>query len=556
MLHAIVLPLLLALPAASPQESQGSAPASRPESQSADPAAKRALATELERLGRKAEAIRAWEEAYALDGTLESGLGWGRALAADARFNDALRALDAVAEKHRNDKRIHLAFAETFAARAEARRAEARERGFDELGVVASEYEAAARAVEDAIRLDPKDLSLHFLLHRYFVSAGLCEAAIEAAVDARKKHPDSWEVALCEGDARVAELAKEQRLRLAPNADEEVKRDRAEMLAAAEAAFAAAAKLAPARPEPRQRQGYLVLVTGGEKDRPVALEQYAAALALDPARTDVSTLLQALSAKEILPFFERALADWRKAHPDARPEGTEDAPLHWYLGYAKYVNDDRKGAEEEYKLVVRKTPADYSARYYLGKIAYFEKRWKDATEQFDVIAQKSPAELAALGRADAMFTPIMQGLVEKLIVGDNSGAQVTAVSGNPALESAIRLQRAIVELDPNNAREWNNLGLFYRDAGKPKQALDSYRRALELAPRDPRVLNDTAVVYHYYLRTDDAEAKRLYELSIQLAKEVIASKSASIPQKEDARSALQDAEGNLAKLLRGSRKND
>jgi tetratricopeptide (TPR) repeat protein len=565
-LHALItVGLLLAQPqqsqdAVKQSQEQGahiqepSAPASRAESKPADAAAKRALGAEMLRAGRKAEAIQAFQEAYDSDGSLESGLGWARALLADARFNDSLRALDAIKEHHKKESALHVAFAEAFSARGEARRAEARDRGFDELGVVASEYEGAANSMLDAIECDPKRLDWYFLVTRYFIAAGKAESAIESAAAARKQNPNSWELALCEGDARLADLDAAKLLRLEAGVEEETKKDREERLAAARGAFEEAAKLAPDRAEPSQRLGYLVLATGGDKAK--ARELYAKAIANDPAKTDLTALLAALSAKELLAFCEAAQRDFKKSHPRVGADSPDDAPILWYLAYAKYLNDDRKAAEEGFRVVAKKTPADMTARYYLGKIAYFDKRYKEATAEFELIAKRSPKELAAIGRGDGMFTPILQGLVGKLIEGEGGGAAVTAVVGNPGLETAIRFQEAIIESDPNNAREWNNLGLFHRDAGHPKQALEAYLKALSLAPKDPRVLNDTAVVYHYYLKTNDAEAKRLYEQAIEIAKEVAASKSASIPAKEDARSALQDAQTNLARLLKGNRKND
>lgn len=538
-----------ATPFALCQEGTPQDPETPPESAPANPESLRTLGAEFLRMGRRADAIEAFQSAFALDGAVESGLGWARALLADGKWNDALRALDAVKDKHPKSPEVFLALAEAQAARAEARRRE----GADPY-TVAAEYEAAARWIQDALEVKPDDLDLYFGIVRYLTAAGKAGEAAEIVTESRKSHPKAWQLALCEGDARLSQLEAEDLLLEKANADEITKADRKEKLDATIAAFNDAIRLAPDRAEPLARMSTLLLRSGGDKVK--ARELVHKSLVIDPRAAAPGPLLAILTPKESVAFFEEALRAFAKAHPGLAADDPRDAAIHWYLGYSKYLADDRKGAEEEFGKVVKKTPEDMTARYYLGKIAYLDKRYKQATEELDTIARRSPKDLAAVGGTDSLFRAILGGLVEKLIVGESGGASVTGVAGNPNLAVAIRLQRAVVEFDPSNAVEWNNLGLFLRDAGQAKEALAAYKKALELTPQDPRVLNDTAVIYHYYLRTNDAEARRLYEESIRLAKEILASKTASAVAKADARSALQDAESNLRKLVSNVRKND
>ncbi|MCP4660160.1 MAG: tetratricopeptide repeat protein [bacterium] len=56
------------------------------------------------------------------------------------------------------------------------------------------------------------------------------------------------------------------------------------------------------------------------------------------------------------------------------------------------------------------------------------------------------------------------------------------------------LSRA-VELDPRNQSAWSNLGVTRRRLGKKAPAAEAFRKAYELAPNDPAVLNNLALAY-------------------------------------------------------------
>ncbi|HKE01846.1 MAG TPA: tetratricopeptide repeat protein, partial [Planctomycetota bacterium] len=533
---AIFGSLLLAAP--SPVVAQASAPASRP--QDLDPAQQRALGAELLRHGRKEEAIAAYRGAWSADHSLDSALGLSKACIADERYNDSLRVLEEAAQTHSKDVRLHRGFAEAFAARAAARAAE----GADRMTVLA-EYEAAARAIEDGLDLTPNDPALHVERTRYLVYACKSEEAHEAALAARKSAPTSWEAALLLGDSIVLQLQDLGLLAANGDAasDEEARKERTAKLAEAKAAYEESEKLGPDRAEPPARLASLLLQTGGPRGQ--VMTYLERALARDPSKVDASPVERELSPKDALAFFEKALAKRKEARGDAAAESPECAPLWWWIGRMRYMAEDHPGAEKAFSTAARLNPADDSARYYLAKIAYLEKRFGDAASEFDSVARRSPKALADLGRTDPHFAAMIRGVVGRLVTGDGAAsASVTRVGGG-GIGTAIHLTRALVELDPRDVGEWNNLGLFYRDTNQPQEAIAAYRAAIDLTPRDPRLLNDAAVVYHYYLRANDEEAKALYKRAIDAAKEILADRTAGTTRKEDAKGALDDAENNL-----------
>jgi tetratricopeptide (TPR) repeat protein len=119
-----------------------------------------------------------------------------------------------------------------------------------------------------------------------------------------------------------------------------------------------------------------------------------------------------------------------------------------------------------------------------------------------------------------------------------------------------------VAVDPQNARFWNNLGLFSRDAGdalkkskKPEdktrmhelweKALAAYERAVALSPDDPNYLNDLAVVLHYNLHRDLERAKSLYQKAHEKAAAELKRKDLPEGVRADRETALKDSQDNL-----------
>ncbi len=82
------------------------------------------------------------------------------------------------------------------------------------------------------------------------------------------------------------------------------------------------------------------------------------------------------------------------------------------------------------------------------------------------------------------------------------------------IDAARAALQAVVKRDPSNARAWFNLGLLYRGADQPKEAVDAFRHSAQLAPDDP----DT----HYFVGAsavqmqDDQTAIAAFQKALQL----------------------------------------
>jgi Flp pilus assembly protein TadD len=81
------------------------------------------------------------------------------------------------------------------------------------------------------------------------------------------------------------------------------------------------------------------------------------------------------------------------------------------------------------------------------------------------------------------------------------------LAGN-AMEARRHFQTAI-RLAPDFVHSYANLGVVRRRFGDERGALEAYRRALEIEPREPTVLNNLAALYTAQGREDEARAAAL-----------------------------------------------
>ena len=78
--------------------------------------------------------------------------------------------------------------------------------------------------------------------------------------------------------------------------------------------------------------------------------------------------------------------------------------------------------------------------------------------------------------------------------------------GEGKTDIALEELRQVLSVDPNYADAYNLRGLIYMRLGDPRQAEESFRRALSLSPRDPESLHNNAWLHCQQGRYADAEA--------------------------------------------------
>ena len=239
---------------------------------------------------------------------------------------------------------------------------------------------------------------------------------------------------------------------------------------------------------------------------------------------------------------------------DAQPE---DVLLYWYRGMAYYY----KGAEfwsnvhSDFNKVIELNPAFTNAFFFLADGA-FQRGVMQSTAKDDDKAKKA---YNFSGKYYALYLKDF-GANHAQSVSQNDGLLAECQRMN-FLASFTDYDHAILILEwatsnaPNYLDVWNNLAFLYRETGESEKSLAAYQQALSIQPDDPQIMNDLAVIYHYYLETEDEIALELYRNAIVRAEEILSAENSAGDDLSLVKVALRDARNNLSKLSKGNRRN-
>ena len=338
---------------------------------------------------------------------------------------------------------------------------------------------------------------------------------------------------------------------------------------AALAAFKAAIALFGDSPTGDQRsaaqQAQMQLATTHlwKQQAPDASVAFAKAIALDPDSADYPTISAALNAQDFLDTLVRAQQDWNAR---LAASGGENAALLWWTGFANYGVKRFPQAARAFESALAKQPAFINTWYYLFRVRYDQQEFAKCMEslhQYDLL--DAPGLLASLAFDVPGNTARLEFLVGWNVEPDNHAG--TALN----LEAAFLCERItqIVPRDADNSRHWNNLGLFLRDEGDAirgtqgalepapapfdeakvnrlwEDALVAYEVSLELEPKNPNYLNDTAVMLHYYLLRDFERALLLYQQGFVEATELLKRTDLTPTRRAEVKIAERDTRNNV-----------
>ena len=239
-----------------------------------------------------------------------------------------------------------------------------------------------------------------------------------------------------------------------------------------------------------------------------------------------------------------------------------DATREWYRGTAYFAADPMpwESVRDAFKKVLELNPQFLNAYYYLSEGAMREATRLQQNGDDRRSAKGFYIAAKYLGLYIDSFAATY--LASAKAAGDGGAGMVTKAKWlaghavtNGDFKAAISLMDFATQAAPEDVEAWNNLGFFHREAGNAIEAEAGYAKAAELSPNDPQVLNDWAVIYHYYLKTEDAKALGLYEQSIDLANKLLSKGGLESEEEARVRVALRDATNNQAKLKKGNRRN-
>ncbi|MFT7516890.1 MAG: tetratricopeptide (TPR) repeat protein [Myxococcota bacterium] len=324
-----------------------------------------------------------------------------------------------------------------------------------------------------------------------------------------------------------------------------------ELTAQAVAAFTAASESAPESASPLLRLGevsWTAFVNSAStvaEEKTEAIGWWIKAAQVDPAGVDSGAVYNWLQTDSIGVI-------------DVLAEAQPEQVLHyWYRGMAHYYlgADSWTETHRDFQKVIELNPAFTNAYFFLADGA-FQRGVMQSVAKDDDKAKKA---YNFSGRYYALYLNDF-GASHTQSVSQNDGLRAECERMNflasfTDYANAITILQWATSSDADYLDVWNNLAFLYRETGESEKSLAAYQHALSIAPTDPQIMNDLAVIYHYYLETEDELALSLYEEAIVLANEILANSNEDDSDLSLVKVALRDAKNNLRKLKAGNRRN-
>ena len=542
-----VATLLLVAPLALPQTTAPCAQAAIASAQeSADARIEKGRA--LLAQGKLAEAQAEFDAACAAEPGPKTRVWQTRGWIASLRFDDALGAIEELKEQKAPAGLIDYLFGMAFLGQAKDAVANNRAGQYTQ-----GQFEDAARSLKQAVKADAARFQDAWtaLAEAAWYSQDL-EAGREAAEKALAFDRQNADVHVILGRIQFSRYVAEP--------------DAAAKEALWKTTYAAFEKAMTLLGTPAEfpRQSLLAEVHvqlanlhGWKQDLSAASASFASAVSWDPSRVNFPQAYNLLGSTGFLGMCEDGSKRFaaRAGENDAR-----NATVAWWTGFAQFENAKWPECEASFRNAVRLWPAFANSWYYVYRAAFSQQRYAEAIEALYSFRRADPEGLVQTIAGDlGRNTGVLNGLIAWC-------ADPEKQKGAVRNEDAAMICDLFTRLEPEVSRHWNNLGLFLRDQGdalrmkrgaKPDpevladlwtRSFAAYERALELNPKDPNVINDTAVMLHYYLKREYDRVEEMYKYSNERALEELARTDLSTDDRAVIEIAKRDSADNLRRL--------
>jgi serine/threonine protein kinase/tetratricopeptide (TPR) repeat protein len=341
------------------------------------------------------------------------------------------------------------------------------------------EWEAAVRAFEEAIGIDPGQAT-------FYVSLGKVYIRVLPIDDSRLEKA----LALFRKAIEIDPASDSAHSSLGSTLSSRRKHD-----VEAEASLREALALNPRSAGARNALGILYLRQGKRKE---AMAELREAIRLDPRAAGPHTNLGWALAEENQ--LEEGRAECLKSL-ELDPRSSEP---HKILGWIYLRQGRLEDAETEGRKFIEREPDVGLGHFNLGVCLERQKRPEEAVEAYRKACELSPDEvrfpynmgntLAGLGRLEEAIEAYKKALAAKPAHGwtHNNLAEVYAKAGKP--EEAKAHFRLAIRYDPESPdAHWGLAGVL-REEGKIGEALEEMRAGCALDPKDPRPLDLLAML--------------------------------------------------------------
>ncbi len=421
-------------------------------------------------------------------------------------FDSAIAKLEPAAASHPKSSALWRLLGEATLMQADALASQ----GISATLIVAS-YRDAADQIGRAIALEKPSAESYALLARAQFQGGQIPESAETAQRAVALEPRNVAHYLMLGGIRYQLYVEDQ--------------GNKELLASARATYFQAIEVDPKSTDALNGMAYCDAIAGQDLK---AVESYERSLRLEPAQSGVHTTVFQILGKDgdyndLVELYARLL-----------PDHSESAALHYYRGYALLSNGQLSEAELAFFTAISKDES--YAEWVRPQLA--QAKLQEAQRFIEDDSKRAEKLTLAALKTDPQNDSVRQMINflggKYFTMEDNAGG-------------ADFFQK-VVEIETENADWWNNYALLARDAERYEDSYGAYKEALRLNPEDPRLLNDTALIQHYHLKKDLAEARRLYKKAIELATAQLEDPFLGDDQRGELEVALEDAQTNLERL--------
>ena len=187
-------------------------------------------------------------------------------------------------------------------------------------------------------------------------------------------------------------------------------------------------------------------------------------------------------------------------------------------GNAHLKNGNNQLARLHFSVALNRKPDSAEALIGLGSIFYQEHRLPESNQMFLLALDKNPKNaqamlfLGRIARERSDLTLALQWLARAAELRPDNPEILTELAitndtiGQEHLVFAEPIYKRVVELLPNLATPYNNLGFNYLLQGRYNEAIDTFSKALSLDPKNPRTKNNLATAYLLNNQTERALA--------------------------------------------------
>jgi len=272
-----------------------------------------------------------------------------------------------------------------------------------------------------------------------------------------------------------------------------------------------------------------------------ALATLRSAIERAPSETTLHRALldtyAAVGIEERLPAVYEELV---RSHP-------EDAVVHWYAGLAQRVAGDlaaRERRNEDAAVAYAACVEQMHAATILNPGFAETSLWVEM--QARTASAWSALDADDMERAEAEWTAVVEEAPEYAERVDGLGRTTAQGMGRlggrylvrDELDSSRRVSKQVAELT-NAPWSWNNVAYLLREIASDTEASgdpgawdvarstfveswETYVRAAELAPHEPRIVNDAALIQIYHLQDDLDKAESMLNRAIEVGEAQLA----------------------------------